>query len=201
MKMSQCLGYEQGGEKMKENRHEEMQNKELVEKEDKQKITRRQFLSYTIMGVSGFMAAATLMPMLRFAVDPVLKTSAAGDMIATGIKESDITSEPQRVTFAFKQEDGWYTSEVSQTAWVYRDDNGEIVALSPVCKHLGCNVDWNTNPNEPNRFFCPCHDGLYEKDGTNVPGTPPRGPLDRYDYEIKDGILYLSMRPKPVGGV
>lgn len=201
MKMCLCMSDELGGEEMKENQQEKKLDANLPENEDKQKITRRQFLSYTIMGVSGFMAAATVMPMLRFAIDPVLKASASSDMVATGLKESDITSEPQRVTFKFEQVDGWYSSEVTQTAWVYRDDNGEIVALSPVCKHLGCNVDWNTNPKEPNRFFCPCHNGLYEKDGTNVPGTPPRGPLDRYDYEIKDGILYLSMRAKPTGGM
>ena len=32
----------------------------------------------------------------------------------------------------------------------------------------------------PNKFYCPCHDGLYTKDGKNVEGTPPTRPLDRY---------------------
>ena len=53
----------------------------------------------------------------------------------------------------------------------------EIVALSPVCKHLGCTVDWNTNKQPETNFFCPCHWGLYTKDGTNVKGTPPVAPL------------------------
>ena len=39
----------------------------------KNRISRRQFLNYTLTGVGGFMAAGMLMPMVRFAVDPVLK--------------------------------------------------------------------------------------------------------------------------------
>ena len=37
------------------------------------KVSRRQFLSYTLMGVGGFMASGMLMPMVRFAIDPVLQ--------------------------------------------------------------------------------------------------------------------------------
>jgi Rieske [2Fe-2S] domain. len=167
---------------------------------DKQKVTRRQFLTYTLMGVGGFMAANTIMPMLRFAVDPVLQAKGTGDFIATSVKVSELTSEPTRVDFSFKQVDGWYDSTVTNFAWVYKDEQGEIVALSPVCKHYGCTVNWNASEDHPNMFFCPCHKGLYYKDGKNVPNTPPRAPLDRYDYQIKDGILYLSTQAKPAGG-
>ena len=44
----------------------------------KQRVSRRQFLNYTLTGVGGFMAAGMLMPMVRFAVDPVLKAEAGG---------------------------------------------------------------------------------------------------------------------------
>ncbi len=158
----------------------------------KQRVTRRQFLNYTLTGVGGFMAAGMLMPMVRFAVDPVLKHNAAGDYVVTKQKIDEITNEPVRVDFSFEQKDAWYTSEVTNTAWVYKDENGEIVALSPVCKHLGCTVDWNTDATHPEHFFCPCHNGLYTKDGVNVPGTPPAAPLDVYPYKEVDGYLALG---------
>ncbi|AGK54695.1 Rieske (2Fe-2S) domain-containing protein [Bacillus sp. 1NLA3E] len=142
------------------------------------------------------MAAGMLMPMVRFAIDPVLAASSAGDFIATKEKVADLTSEPKRVDFSFKQKDAWYESEVTNTAWVYKDDKGEIVALSPVCKHLGCTVDWNTDKANKNQFFCPCHYGRYTKDGTNVAGTPPLAPLDVYPFKEKDGFLYLG-KAKP----
>jgi menaquinol-cytochrome c reductase iron-sulfur subunit len=157
----------------------------------KERVSRRQFLNYTLTGVGGFMAAGMLMPMVRFAVDPVLKAEEGGDFVATKQKVSEITEEPVRVDFTFKQKDAWYESEVTNTAWVYKDGD-KIMALSPVCKHLGCTVGWNTNKDHPNQFFCPCHYGRYEKDGTNIPGTPPLAPLDEYPYKEKGGYLYLG---------
>ncbi|WP_421379212.1 ubiquinol-cytochrome c reductase iron-sulfur subunit [Bacillus salacetis] len=162
----------------------------------KQRVSRRQFLNYTLTGVGGFMAAGMLMPMVRFAVDPVLKAEAGGDFIATKQKADDLTNEPVRVDYSYEQVDAWYTSEVTQTAWVYKDEAGEIVALSPVCKHLGCTVNWNGDKNHENMFYCPCHGGLYKKNGKNMPGTPPTAPLDSYPTQVKDGILYLG-KPEP----
>src|SRR3954464_13655556 len=130
----------------------------------KERVSRRQFLNYTLTGVGGFMAVGMLMPMVRFAVDPVLKGEAAGNFIATKQKVSELTDEPVRVDFTFKQKDAWYESEVTNIAWVYKDGD-KIVALSPICKHLGCTVGWNTNKEHPNQFFFPCHYGRYEKDG------------------------------------
>jgi menaquinol-cytochrome c reductase iron-sulfur subunit len=158
----------------------------------KHRVSRRQFLNYTLTGVGGFMAAGMLMPMVRFAVDPVLKGEDTGDFIATPLKIAEIKTEPQKVNFKFKQKDAWYESEETGTAWVFKNEAGEIVALSPVCKHLGCVVDWGTDKEHPEQFFCPCHYGRYEKDGTNVPGTPPLAPLDVYPTKEKDGFLYVG---------
>ncbi|XWN52576.1 ubiquinol-cytochrome c reductase iron-sulfur subunit [Anoxybacillus flavithermus] len=165
--------------------------------EKKHRVSRRQFLNYTLTGVGGFMAAGILSPMVRFALDPILKEETGQDMVAVA-QVKDITTEPQRFDFKVKVKDAWYESEEPRSAWVFKDENGDIVALSPICTHLGCTVNWNGDKNNPNRFFCPCHYGLYEKDGTNVPNTPPPAPLHRYEYEIKDDTLYLG-KAKPRG--
>ncbi|WP_461200642.1 Rieske 2Fe-2S domain-containing protein [Anoxybacillus sp. TBDG-1] len=165
--------------------------------EKKHRVSRRQFLNYTLTGVGGFMAAGILSPMVRFALDPILKEEAGQDMVAVA-QVKDITTEPQRFDFKVKVKDAWYESEEPRSAWVFKDEKGDIIALSPVCTHLGCTVNWNGEKSNPNRFFCPCHYGLYEKDGTNVPNTPPTAPLHRYEYEVKDGTLYLG-KAKPRG--
>ncbi|MDX8359892.1 MULTISPECIES: ubiquinol-cytochrome c reductase iron-sulfur subunit [Bacillaceae] len=163
--------------------------------EKNHRVSRRQFLNYTLTGVGGFMAAGMLMPMVRFAVDPVLRPSEEQEMLPVA-QVTDLTNEPKSYSFKVDQVDAWYESEVPYTAWVYKDEKDEIVALSPICKHLGCVVDWNTDDSNPNHFFCPCHLGLYTKDGTNVPGTPPLAPLDVYDFKVEDGTLYLG-KAKP----
>lgn len=136
------------------------------------------------------MAAGMILPMARFAIDPVLKTSSAGDMNAVA-EVAKLTNEPQRFDFSYEQKDGWYTSEVTETAWIYQDGDN-ITALSPTCTHLGCTVNWNANEEHPNQFFCPCHGGRFEKDGTNIPGTPPTEPLHKYVTEVRDGTVYLG---------
>ncbi len=45
----------------------------------------------------------------------------------------------------------------------------EVVALSNTCPHLGCKVHWEAR-NE--RFFCPCHAGVFDSDGVATAGPP-----------------------------
>lgn len=158
----------------------------------KDQVSRRQFLNYTLAGLTGFMVATPMLPMLRMAVDPVLKASAKGDFINVNLSVDEITEEPQRVEWSVEQVDGWHESEVTRTAWVFKNEENEIIAHSPVCKHLGCNVTWEGSEEYPNEYFCPCHDGRYYKDGTNVPGTPPTAPLDEYEQKVDNDMLYLG---------
>ncbi len=160
---------------------------------EKDQVSRRQFLNYSLMGLGGFMAAGMLMPMARMAVDPVLaQKDRLGDLTNVSLSVDDITDEPQRVDWEVDQVDGWVESKVKRTAWVFKDDEGNIQAFSPKCKHLGCFVSWEGSSDYPNEFFCPCHNGRYYKDGTNVPHTPPLAPLDVYEHKVDNGMLYLG---------
>nr|WP_236784506.1 ubiquinol-cytochrome c reductase iron-sulfur subunit [Alteribacter salitolerans] len=147
-------------------------------------------MTYTLTGVGGFMAAGMLMPMARFALDPALQAGGDTDFVRVASVD-ELTDEPTRFNFTIEQEDAWYTSDVDRVAWVYREGD-EIIALSPVCTHLGCTVNWEGNEDYPEQFYCPCHFGRFEKDGTNVPNTPPTRPLDVYEMEVRDGDLYLG---------
>lgn len=56
---------------MTEHKKQDPQNG--VNPRQKSEMSRRQFLSYTLGGSGAFMAAGMLVPMLRFAVDPILQ--------------------------------------------------------------------------------------------------------------------------------
>lgn len=162
----------------------------------KKRVSRRQFLNYTLAGLTGYLVAAPTIPMLRMAVDPVLQVSAEGEFVNVGLDVSDITSEPQRIEWKIDQVDGWYESQATKSAWVFENEDNEIVAHSPICTHLGCNVTWEGNDEHPNEYFCPCHFGRFYKDGTNVPGTPPLSPLHQYDQKVENNMLFLG-KAKP----
>lgn len=50
---------------------------------------------------------------------------------------------------------------------VYRNANGQLGALSPVCTHLGCNVHWNTTEKS---WDCPCHGSRFDPHGRVLNG-------------------------------
>lgn len=64
-------------------------------------------------------------------------------------------------------------------ALVMRSQDG-VLALSMVCTHLGCIVQWQPGNNQ---FYCPCHDGKYDALGDVVSG-PPLLPLERLTVKL-----------------
>lgn len=57
----------------------------------------------------------------------------------------------------------------------FRDEQGVLTVLSPVCTHMGCNVGWN--PAERS-WDCPCHGGRFNTQGEVING-PPIAPLKK----------------------
>jgi Rieske Fe-S protein len=78
-------------------------------------------------------------------------------------------------------------------------DTADFIALSSVCPHLGCRVHWEPH-NE--RFFCPCHNGVFDPEGKPVSGPPKAAnqELPRYPLKVEDGLLYIAMSVTSVGG-
>jgi cytochrome b6-f complex iron-sulfur subunit len=63
------------------------------------------------------------------------------------------------------------------------DTGTEIVALSDICPHLGCKVHYEA---QRGLFLCPCHGGVFEKDGTAIAGPPADQKTDLKRYTIVD---------------
>lgn len=61
----------------------------------------------------------------------------------------------------------------------YRDSDGKIHALSPVCTHTRCIVNWNQ---EEKSWDCPCHGARFDISG-NVLTGPARKELQQIDLE------------------
>jgi nucleotide-binding universal stress UspA family protein len=49
----------------------------------------------------------------------------------------------------------------------YRDEDGNVITLSPRCTHMGCTVDWN---DADKTWDCPCHGSRYRYDGEVIRG-------------------------------
>ncbi|MEM1204703.1 MAG: ubiquinol-cytochrome c reductase iron-sulfur subunit [Acidobacteriota bacterium] len=68
----------------------------------------------------------------------------------------------------------------------------DFVALSSTCPHLGCQVHWQ--PLE-DRFFCPCHNGVFSPDGVAIGGPPAEAgqSLPRYPLKADAGLLFIEV--------
>ncbi len=79
---------------------------------------------------------------------------------------------------------------------VARQGEGEsaddFVALSSVCPHLGCQVHWEPHRN---RFFCPCHQGVFDPQGKAIAGPPAQAgqELARFPLKVEDGLLFIEV--------
>lgn len=69
-------------------------------------------------------------------------------------------------------------------AVLVRSQDGEYLAYSRKCAHLGCSVDFNS---ARRCLECPCHRGIYDaRTGYVVYGPPPR-PLDQIVLQMRAG--------------
>jgi nitrite reductase/ring-hydroxylating ferredoxin subunit len=70
----------------------------------------------------------------------------------------------------------------------------DFIALSSTCPHLGCQVRWEA---QNDRFFCPCHNGVFDPTGKATGGPPGDAgqSLPRYQLRVEDGLLHIAVPP------
>jgi nitrite reductase/ring-hydroxylating ferredoxin subunit len=70
----------------------------------------------------------------------------------------------------------------------------DFIALSSTCPHLGCQVRWEQ---QNNRFFCPCHNGVFDPTGKATAGPPGEAgqSLPSYDLKVENGLLHIAVPP------
>lgn len=68
----------------------------------------------------------------------------------------------------------------------------DFIALSSTCPHLGCRVHWEA---QNNRFFCPCHNGVFTPEGHAVEGPPADAgqSLPQYPLDVRAGLLFIQV--------
>ena len=75
----------------------------------------------------------------------------------------------------------------NERLFVFRTGN-VYHAVSAVCTHLGCTVQLRPDGQS---IWCACHNGLYDLEGRNVSGPPPR-PLEAYVVHVIGGDVVVE---------
>jgi Rieske Fe-S protein len=66
-----------------------------------------------------------------------------------------------------KPGDGMIVGSRGKKRAVFRDHDGKIHQLSPVCTHMGCLVRWNL---AESTWDCPCHGSRFKTNGEVIAG-------------------------------
>lgn len=151
------------------------------------RISRRGFLSVATWAIGGLVSAAMGIPAVAYIIGPALQSNKTQNWIRLGAPSKVELGTPTLFKARVERQTGWIVDEEKLSIYLLTDDGRDFVAMSNICTHLGCRVRWVSDREQ---FYCPCHDGVFDKEGNVVSGPPPR-PLDRYETRVDGEQLYV----------
>ena len=154
-------------------------------KEKDNKISRRLF-SIGILATAGASIIGFGTAAVRFFIGDSFKAKKQ-NWIKLNEVSNLTTNEVHKVVIDFRGKDAWRRVEESKTVYVLSKDGQNYTVLDATCTHLGCLVRWK----EDNQHFsCPCHKGIFSKEGLVISGAPTR-PLQQLEIKIENDSLFV----------
>lgn len=140
--------------------------------------TRRGFL--IAAGAAGLCYAGALgYPVYRYLASPAEMAASASAVTEVTLKDAQKLPAGSVLMFKFGP---------SPAMLIHHTDN-TWVALTAVCTHLGCTVQYEP---DADRIHCACHGGVYDaRTGANVSGPPPK-PLKKFKVAVTDAGVEIS---------
>ena len=138
---------------------------------------RRHFVN-VLLGTGLLASAASFFyPVLKYLVPPKLPDLGSSAVLAARVSELKPNTAK---TFRFGTRPGL----------LVQTGAGEYRAMSASCTHLGCTVQYRADLRE---IWCACHNGLYDLNGRNVSGPPPR-PLEAFDVQVRGDEIFVRRK-------
>ena len=116
-------------------------------------------------------------PVLRYLIPPPVADLGGDEVVAS--KVGDLKRNGSKI-FRFG----------TRPALLVMTAEGEYRALSAVCTHLSCTVQYR---NDLHQIWCACHNGLYDLNGRNISGPPPR-PLEAFQVHVRGDEIVVSRK-------
>src|SRR5579859_103474 len=146
-----------------------------IEDSQPRRTARRRLVEILLGGGVFASVVSFLYPVLKYLVPPAVPDLGQDEVVAA--KVGDLKPNGSKV-FRFG----------SRPALLLLTPEGEYHAVSAVCTHLGCTVQYR---NDLHAVWCACHNGTYGLDGRNVSGPPPR-PLEKFQVNIRSNEIIVS---------
>lgn len=160
---------------------------------EKTTLDRRKFLVRLSLLMGAIPAALVSVPILSALLGPLLQRQKQEWRRVAKLEEIPVGST-KLITYINADPLPWAGVTARSAAWLRRESENELVAFAANCSHLGCPVRWE---DKAQLFMCPCHGGVYYKDGTVAAGPPPK-PLTKIDVRINRQTIEIKTAPVPI---
>jgi Rieske Fe-S protein len=153
-------------------------------------VTRRGMLVKIGLFVNGLVAAVLAVPIGRYLLSSLTqgKGGAYLSWVSLGPVAKFPVGETRLATFRSPYVMPTDGKTVDTACWVRRVTGDQFQVFAVNCAHLGCPVRWFP---QSGLFMCPCHGGVYYRDGGRASGPPERG-LFEYPSKVQGGVLAIQ---------
>lgn len=131
--------------------------------EPSSQVDRRSFLDILLGLVTLAWLPTVLYPIYEYFHIPPKRGDAPASVVVAKLEE---LKPNEGIIFKFGAEPGL----------LIRGPDGSLHAFSAVCTHLDCTVKYQP---DLQKIVCACHNGMYDLNGQNIAGPPPR-PLQEF---------------------
>ncbi|HVM33047.1 MAG TPA: ubiquinol-cytochrome c reductase iron-sulfur subunit [bacterium] len=153
-------------------------------------LSRRAFLERVTFILGGIGTLAMSVPLVGYVLAPVFKNDVPKWRPVGKVGDFKV-GETVAISFDNAAPLPWDGQTGKTGAWLRRNSETEFIAFALTCTHLGCPVRWMASAE---LFMCPCHGGVYYKDGSVAAGPPPK-PLPRFETRINNGVVEVKTQP------
>lgn len=154
---------------------------------EQEHVGRRSFLATLTWLIGALISASYAIPAIAYLIAPTRQDEEQGDWLSLGSTAKVELGTPTLFKATIERQTGWISNLEEISAYVLTENGRSYVAFSNICSHLGCRVRWIEDQEQ---FFCPCHNGVFAKDGTVLEGPPPR-PLDQFETRVVDDQIEI----------
>lgn len=98
---------------------------------------------------------------------PIKNYQEMGNMLKQTVKSLVIEKLkiPEETLKNIQEEEGKIIDLNGQKVGIYKNQEGQLFAIKPICSHLGCELSWN---NLEKTWDCPCHGSRFTYDGKSI---------------------------------
>ena len=161
-------------------------------------LTRRGLFTKLSILFNGLVGIALAVPIVQFLLSAI--TRGRANAYLAWVPLGPVSEFPEGETRLATFRNPYVTPTDGKTAdtacWVRRIERDQFQVFAINCMHLGCPVRWFP---QSGLFMCPCHGGVYYRDGSRASGPPEHG-LVEYPWKVQKDQIIIQAGELPTPG-